>query len=113
MKSNTQIFSRTDATVVHSILLVENLYTITYEGSQVCLKQEYQTRLTPSYRFFLYSNVNIATKKMSELNTLYQTTGFRVERINNTEEVCREHIKNDLSTNKITYIKTQQGWQQQ
>lgn len=113
MKASTQILSRQENDLEYSILIAENLYTVTYEGTQICLKQQTPGRDTPTYRLFIYSNSNIAAKKMRQLNKQYQTTGFRVEKIDATKEIEREHIINDMSSELTTFIKTEKGWIEQ
>lgn len=113
MKTSTQLFSRLEGDVEHAVLAAENLYTVTYEGRQICLKQDMPHRTAPAYKFLIYSNPNIAAKKMRELNQQYETRGFRVERVSNIEEIQRERGDNNLSTGCVTYVRTEKGWIEQ
>lgn len=114
MKTNTIILSCNIDELEQSVLATDALYTITYQGTQICIKQSQPRRATPSYKFLIYSNPGIAAKKMRELNRQYQTLGFRVERVSATQEVERESgCINDMSTNNITYIRTEKGWIEQ
>ena len=111
MKISTELFTRKQGEIEHSVLIVEDLYAVTYEGDHICLRTDTPQRVTNQYKLCLYTNANIAAKKMRELNKQYNTNGFRVDRIETTKVVMQDRYVPDQSYDRTVFEKGNQGWQ--
>lgn len=110
-RASDELFTRREGEVEHAVLAVDELYTVTFEGRQICLRTNSPHRELNQYKLCLYTNPNVAAKKMRRLNQEYNTDGFRVDRIDGIgEPVRRDREVEDRSYNRTLFVKGEQGW---